>query len=89
MNGEKAIPVNYQIINHLGQNESKSFLVNDPNIQLPTPVSAVFQKTIQYDHISTITYFPTATTTLVKTQVNTKGKKLDTLMGQVIKYLKR
>lgn len=81
MNGEKAIPVNYQIINHLGQNESKSFLVNDPNIQLPTPVSAVFQKTIQYDHISTITYFPTATTTLVKTQVNTKGKKIGYIDG--------
>ena len=58
MNGEKSIPVNYQIINHLGQNESKSFLVSDPNVQLPTPASAVFQKTIQYDHISTITYFP-------------------------------
>ncbi len=81
MNGEKAIPVNYQIINHLGQNESKSFLVNDPNVQLPTPVSAVFQKTIQYDHISTITYFPTATTTLVKTQVNTKGKKIGYIDG--------
>jgi LmbE family N-acetylglucosaminyl deacetylase len=81
MNGEKSIPVNYQIINHLGQNESKSFLVSDPNVQLPTPVSAVFQKTIQYDHISTITYFPTATTTLVKTQVNTKGKKIGYIDG--------
>jgi hypothetical protein len=49
MNGEKSIPVNYQIINHLGKNESKSFTVSDPNIQLPTPTSAVFQKSIQYD----------------------------------------
>ncbi len=81
MNGEKSIPVNYQIINHLGQNESKSFLVSDPNVQLPTPASAVFQKTIQYDHISTITYFPTATTTLVKAQVNTKGKKIGYIDG--------
>lgn len=81
MNGEKSIPVNYQIINHLGQNESKSFTVSDPNIQLPTPTSAVFQKTIQYDHISTITYFPTATTTLVKAQVNTKGKKIGYIDG--------
>lgn len=81
MNGEKSIPVNYQIINHLGHNESKSFLVSDPNVQLPTPTSAVFQKTIQYDHISTITYFPTATTTLVKLQVNTKGKKIGYIDG--------
>ena len=81
MNGEKSIPVNYQIINHLGQNESKSFLVSDPNVQLPTPASAVFQKTIQYDHIPTITYFPTATTTLVKAQVNTKGKKIGYIDG--------
>jgi len=81
MNGEKSIPVHYQIINHLGQNESKSFLVSDPNVQLPTPNNAVFQKTIQYDHISTITYFPTATTTLVKTQVNTKGKKIGYIDG--------
>ena len=81
MNGEKSIPVNYQIINHLGKNESKSFTVSDPNVQLPTPASAVFQKTIQYDHISTITYFPTATTTLVKAQVNTKGKKIGYIDG--------
>ena len=81
MNGEKSIPVNYQIINHLGKNESKSFTVSDPNVQLPTPASAVFQKTLQYDHISTITYFPTATTTLVKAQVNTKGKKIGYIDG--------
>ena len=81
MNGEKSIPVNYQIINHLGQNESKSFSVSDPNVQLPTPASAVFQKTIQYDHISTITYFPTATTNFVKAQVNTKGKKIGYIDG--------
>ena len=81
LNGEKAISVNYQIINHLGQNESKSFSVSDPNVQLPTPASAVFQKTIQYDHISTITYFPTATTNFVKAQVNTKGKKIGYIDG--------
>jgi LmbE family N-acetylglucosaminyl deacetylase len=81
MNGEKSIPVHYQVINHLGQNESKSFIVSDPNVQLPTSATAVFQKTIQYDHISTITYFPTATTTLVKAQVNTKGKKIGYIDG--------
>jgi LmbE family N-acetylglucosaminyl deacetylase len=81
LNGEKSIPVNYQIINHLGQNESKSFSTNDPAVILPTPASAVFQKTIQYDHISTITYFPTATTTFVKAQVNTKGKKIGYIDG--------
>jgi LmbE family N-acetylglucosaminyl deacetylase len=81
LNGEKAIAVNYQIINHLGQNESKSFSTNDPAVILPTPASAVFQKTIQYDHISTITYFPTATTNFVKVQVNTKGKKIGYIDG--------
>lgn len=81
LNGEKSIAVNYQIINHLGQNESKSFSTNDPAVILPTPASAVFQKTIQYDHISTITYFPTATTTFVKAQVNTKGKKIGYIDG--------
>jgi LmbE family N-acetylglucosaminyl deacetylase len=81
MTGEKSIPVNYQIINHLGQNEFKSFSTNDPAVILPTPASAVFQKTIQYDHISTITYFPSATTTFVKAQVNTKGKKIGYIDG--------
>ncbi|MGI9138043.1 MAG: PIG-L family deacetylase, partial [Sediminibacterium sp.] len=81
INGEKPIQINYQVINHLGQNESKSFTMNDPTNLLPTPSSAVFQKTIQYDHISTITYFPTATTTLVKAQVNTKGKKIGFIDG--------
>ncbi len=81
MNGEKSIAVNYQIINHLGQNEFKSFSTNDPAVILPTPMSAVFQKTIQYDHISTITYFPSATTTFVKAQVNTKGKKIGYIDG--------
>ncbi len=81
INGEKPIQIKYQIINHLGQNESKSFAINDPTTSLPTPATAVFQKTIQYDHIPTITYFPTATTNLLKVQVNTKGKKIGYIDG--------
>ena len=81
INGEKPIQVKYQIINHLGENEYKSIAINDPAAVLPTPSNAVFQKTIQYDHIPTITYFPTATTTLVKTHVITKGKKIGYIDG--------
>ena len=81
INGERPIQVKYQIINHLGENELKSFTMNDPAVALPTPSNAVFQKIIQYDHIPTITYFPTATTTLVKAQVNTKGKNIGYIDG--------
>ena len=81
INGEKSIQVKYEIINHLGVNEYKSITVSDPATILPTPANAVFQKIIQYDHIPTITYFPAATTTLVKTQVNTKGKKIGYIDG--------
>lgn len=81
IHSDKPVQVNYQITHHLGDNETKSFLVNNASDKLPTPIDAVYQKSIQYDHISTITYFPTATTSLVKAKVMTKGKNIGYIDG--------
>ena len=81
INGDKPVQVNYQTINHLGQNEKGSAIMNSATDPLPTSPQALFQKTIQYDHIPTITYFPSSTTTIVKAVIKTKGKKIGYIEG--------
>jgi len=81
INGDKPVQVNYQTINHLGQNETGSAIISSPSDPLPTSPQALFQKTIQYDHIPTITYFPSSTTTIVKAAIKTKGKKIGYIEG--------
>jgi len=81
INGDKPVQVNYQTINHLGQNETGSVIMSSATDPLPTSPQALFQKTIQYDHIPTITYFPSSTTTIVKAEIKTKGKKIGYIEG--------
>ncbi len=81
MRSEKPITVSYQKMNHLGTNEQINVLIKDTTDKLPTPTNALYRKTIQYDHIPTINYFPTATTKLVKLSVKTKGTKVGYIDG--------
>jgi LmbE family N-acetylglucosaminyl deacetylase len=81
MKSDKPITISYQKTNHLGTNEQINVVVKDTTDKLPTPTNAVYRKTIQYDHIPTINYFPTATTKLVKLSVKTKGSKIGYIDG--------
>ncbi len=81
MRSEKPITVSYQKMNHLGTNEQINVLIKDTSDKLPTPTNALYRKTIQYDHIPTINYFPTAITKLVKLSVKTKGTKVGYIDG--------
>ncbi len=81
MKSDKPITISYQKLNHLGTNEQINVVVKDTLDKLPTPTNALYRKTIQYDHIPTINYFPTATTKLVKLSVKTKGTKIGYIDG--------
>ena len=81
MKSESPIQVTYENIQHQGNSERIQFKVASPSQLLPTPVDAVFTKTIQYDHIPTITYFPTATTKIVQSAVKIKGNKVGYIDG--------
>ncbi len=81
MKSESPIQVTYENIQHQGNSERIQFQVKNPAQLLPTPVDAVFTKTIQYDHIPTITYFPTATTKIVQSAVKIKGNKVGYIDG--------
>jgi len=48
---------------------------------LPTALDQLYKRTIQYDHIPTITYFTPATTKLVEINVKTKGTKVGYIDG--------
>ncbi len=64
MKDNKPVSVGYQSIEF--NKASKQISVNiKANDKLPTPNDAVYTKTIAYDHIPTITYFPTASTKIV------------------------
>ncbi len=72
MRSNKPIEISYQQIDHQGITVQKTALINASKDALPTPSNAIFRKTIQYDHIPTINYFPTASTKLVSLSVSTK-----------------
>lgn len=72
MRSNKPVEISYQQIDHQGITGQKTALINASKDALPTPSNAIFRKTIQYDHIPTINYFPTASTKLVSLSVSTK-----------------
>ncbi len=77
----KPISVTYQSIEHAGVNKQFDFLVNSANAKLPTPSNAVYTKSIAYDHIPTITYFPTASTKIVAVEVQNKALNIGYIDG--------
>jgi hypothetical protein len=81
MRSAKPVEISYQQINHQGLTEQKTSFIKSTKENLPTPSNAIFRKTIQYDHIPSINYFPTATTKLVPINVFTKKAKVGYIDG--------
>ena len=81
INGEKQVSVGYQEINHTGTSVHHQIDIKLALEILPTPKEQVFKRTIQYDHIPTITYFAPATTKLVNVNLKTKGSKVGYIDG--------
>ena len=81
INGEKQVSVGYQEINHTGTSVHHQIDIKSALEILPTPKEQVFKRTIQYDHIPTITYFAPATTKLVNVNLKTKGSKVGYIDG--------
>ena len=79
--GLTPIEVTYQNIRHQGNTERVTFKMNTATDTLSSPQDAVYSRIIQYDHIPTITYFPTATTKLVNVPVKIKGTKVGYIDG--------
>jgi hypothetical protein len=65
----KPIQVGYQTIELNKPSKQNTIEVKSAEDKLPTSNDAVYTKTIAYDHIPTLTYFPTATTKIVPVAV--------------------
>ena len=76
----KSISIGYQDL-HQGKANYTKAEINSSNTPLPTSANDVFTKTIQYDHIPTLTYFPTATTKVVEANVIAKPAKVGYIDG--------
>ena len=65
----KPATITYQSLELNKPSKHNSYVVKSATEKLPTPKDAVYTKTIAYDHIPTITHFPTATTHLLALNV--------------------
>ena len=65
----KPIKVGYQTIEFNKPSKQNTVELKSAADKLPTSNDAVYTKTIAYDHIPTLTYFPTATTKIVPVAV--------------------
>ncbi len=81
MNEGKPVQLGYQEINHKGSTLYHSIEIKSANDPLPTQKTDLYKRTIQYDHIPTITYFAPATTKLVELRLKTKGAKVGYIDG--------
>ncbi len=81
MNAGKPVKLGYQEINHTGSTVHQEVEVKLASQNLPTAIDQLYKRTIQYDHIPTITYFAPATTKLVELNVKTKGTKVGYIDG--------
>jgi len=81
MNAGKPVKIGYQEIDHTGSTVHQEVEVKMASQNLPTALDQMYKRTIQYDHIPTITYFAPATTKLVELAVKTKGTKLGYIDG--------
>ena len=57
------------------------FMAKSAAVKLPTASDAVFTKTISYDHIPTINYFPSATTKIVEVAVKNNAFNIGYIDG--------
>jgi len=81
MNAGKSVKLGYQEIDHTGSTVHQEVEVKLASQNLPTASDQMYKRTIQYDHIPTITYFAPATTKLVELTVKTKGTKVGYIDG--------
>ena len=81
MNAGKPVKLGYQEINHTGSTLHQEVEVKLASQNLPTALDQLYKRTIQYDHIPTITYFAPATTKLVELTFKTKGTKVGYIDG--------
>ena len=81
MNAGKPVNIGYQEINHAGNTVHQELEVKLASQNLPTALDQLYKRTIQYDHIPTITYFAPATTKLVALTVKIKGSKIGYIDG--------
>ena len=81
MNAGKPVKLGYQEIDHTGSTVHQEVEVKMASQNLPTALGQLYKRTIQYDHIPTITYFSPATTKLVELTVKTKGTKVGYIDG--------
>lgn len=79
--GAGSIEVAYQHVLHDGKSQRISFPVAKIQQKIPTLENAVYTRTIQYDHIPTITYFPSSTVKLLNSDIKIKGKKVGYIDG--------
>ncbi len=77
----KPITVGYQSIELNKASKQNSIIVKSEKDKLPTPNDAVFTKTIAYDHIPTLTYFPTASTKIIPIDVKNNAMHVGYLDG--------
>ena len=81
MNEGKPVEVSYESVQHPGLAKKIKVTMNSEAASLPTSNNSVFHKSIQYDHIPTLTYFPLATTKLMSVALKTKGSKIGYFEG--------
>ncbi len=76
----QSISIGYQDL-HQGIAKQMNVAMQSAKDALPTAPEDVYTKNIQYDHIPTLTYFPTATTKILETTVITKPAKVGYIDG--------
>jgi LmbE family N-acetylglucosaminyl deacetylase len=81
LNTDKPVKLGYQEIDHTGSIVHQEVEIKSVSQNLPTALDQKYKRTIQYDHIPTITYFAPATTKLVELSLKTKGTKVGYIDG--------
>ena len=77
----KAITVSYQTMEHNGTSKQTDITLKISTEHLPVNDNAIYTKSIAYDHIPTITYFPTASTKIVPLAVQNSAKHIGYIDG--------
>ena len=75
------LTVSYQTIAHNGTSKQTDIQLKNSSDKLPQNANGIYTKSIAYDHIPTITYFPTANTKIVPVAVNNTAKHIGYIDG--------
>lgn len=75
------LTVSYQTIAHNGTSKQTDIQLKNSSDKLPQNANGIYTKSIAYDHIPTITYFPTANTKIVPVTVNNTAKHIGYIDG--------